>query len=132
MSRGELASRALHFLGAPFRLMWAALTGVANLSAAQIRSLVTVGFLAGMISLSGENWGLTFAADHASHRFAEDAEGARAVFDLILERVRFTSALQFWLALILGAVILNADYVRLKLGQFEAGAGRGAQQEGEE
>ena len=30
MSRGEIAQRALHFLGAPFRLLWAALTGVAD------------------------------------------------------------------------------------------------------
>jgi len=128
MSRSELASRALHVLGLPFRLLWSALTSIANLSPSQIRSLVTVAFLAGMISLSGENWAITFAADHASHRFAEDAEGARTLLQFLTERMRYISGLQAWLALILGAVILGADYVRLKMGNYEAGLGRGPQQ----
>jgi hypothetical protein len=123
MSRADVASKVLHLLGLPFRLLWNALTSIANLTRPQIRSLVTVAFLAGMISLSGENWAITFAADHASHRFAEDGEGAAALLGFLTERMRYISGLQAWLALILGAVILNADYVRLKLGDNEASLG---------
>lgn len=125
MSRGELASRLLYLLGLPFRLLWGALTSIANLTAAQVRSLVTVAFLAGMVSLSGENWALTFAADHASHRFIDEPAGSQALFGFLLERMRYISGLQFWLALILGAVVLGADYVRLKLGEHEASIGKG-------
>lgn len=123
MSRAEIAQRLLHLLGLPFQLLWGALTSIANLTRPQIRSLVTVAFLAGMISLSGENWAITFAADHASHRFAADGEGAAALLGFLTERMRYISGLQAWLALILGAVILNADYVRLKLGDNEASLG---------
>lgn len=132
MSRAEMASKALHVLGLPFRLLWEALTSVANLSRQQIRSLVTVAFLAGMISLSGENWAITFTADHASHRMAKDAEGAAALLGFLTERMRYISGLQAWLALILGAVILNADYVRLKMGDTEASLGGGSDRKGGE
>ncbi len=116
-------SRVLHAIGAPFRLIWGALTSVANLSRQQIRSLVTVAFLAGMMSLSGENWAITFAADSASHRFTQDGEGAAALLGFLTERMRYISGLQAWLALILGAVILNADYLRFKHGDTEAEMG---------
>lgn len=124
MSRAEFTERLWHLLGAPFRLLWSALTSIANLSPGQIRSLVTVAFLGGMISLSGENWAITFAADHASHRMTVDAEGARSLIGFLTERMRYISGLQAWLAVILAAVILNADYVRLKLGEHEASIGR--------
>lgn len=123
MSRGEFASRVLHFLGLPFRLLWGALTSIADLTRQQIRSLVTVAFLAGMISLSGENWAITFAADHASLRMVENPESALALLGFLTERMRYISGLQAWLALILGAVILNADYLRFKHGDTEAEIG---------
>lgn len=122
-----MMQRVLQVFGAPFRLIWIALTSIANLSRQQIRSLVTVAFLAGMISLSGENWAITLAADHASHRFAEDGVGAAALLNFLTERMRYISGLQAWLALALTAVILNADYVRLKIGDNEAGIGRGGE-----
>jgi hypothetical protein len=123
MSRGELASRLLYLFGLPFRLLWGALTSIANLTRPQIRSLVTVAFLAGMMSLSGENWAITSAADNASQRFAQDGEGATALLGFLTERMRYISGLQAWLALILGAVILNADYLRFKHGDTEAELG---------
>lgn len=123
MSRGELASKLLHLLGLPFRLLWGALTSVADLTRQQIRSLVTVAFLAGMISLSGENWAITFAADQATDRMAADARSASAFLGFLTERMRYISGLQAWLALILGAVILNADYLRFKHGDTEAELG---------
>jgi hypothetical protein len=57
------------------------------------------------------------------------AEGAMALLGFLTERMRYISGLQAWLALILGAVILNADYVRLKLGDNEASVGsKGAEE----
>ena len=119
-----MAAKALHLAGLPIRLLWAGLTSIANLTRPQIRSLVTVAFLAGMISLSGENWAITFLADKASHRLAEDGEGAAALLAFLTERMRYISGLQAWLALILGAVILNADHLRFKHGAIEASMGR--------
>lgn len=117
----ETLKKILYALGAPFRAFWWALTRISSLSPQQIKSLVTVGFLAGMISLSLENWGITFLAEDTA---AEHGEGVELLFDFLMERMRYISALQAWLALILGAVIIGADYVRIKIGDNEAGVGR--------
>jgi hypothetical protein len=114
----------LNVLNLPFKLLWAALTSVANLTRQQIRSLVTVSFLAGMMSLSAENWVITHTAERAAAGIANGTKVA-TLFEFLTDRMRFTSALQFWLALILGAVVIGADYMRFKFGDTEATLGKG-------
>lgn len=113
-------SRLWATLTTPFRVIWRSLSQISNLSSKQVRSLTSVAFLAGMISLSAENWGITFVAGKAA---AAGGEGMEHLFGFLLERMRYISILQGWLALILGAVIIGADVVRVKIGSNEASLG---------
>jgi hypothetical protein len=110
-------------LGAPFRALWHALRQIAALDRTQVRSLVTVGFLAGMVSLSAENWFITFYLDRIieSPLIKEAAQDKFIAF--LADRMRNTSILQGLIALVLGAVILNADRMSVKAAGFEAAIG---------
>jgi len=118
-------ARAFHAIAAPFRLAWQALTQVASLDRRQVRSLVTVGFLSGMVSLSAENWFITWVAEDAAARISDDRNGAKYLFEFLTERMRNTSILQGVITLVLGAVILNADRMSVKGAGFEASIGGG-------
>lgn len=106
-----------HFLGTPFRAI-VAMDGV------MVRSLVTVGFLAGMIALSAENWAITFYLDREIMQAGAYDEAQRAFMSFLTERMRNTSMLQGLITLVLGAVVLNADRLRFKAGSVEASIGK--------
>lgn len=123
MTLPDPIKRFFSILGAPFRAIWGALNSIASLDRRQVRSLVTVGFLAGMVSLSAENWAITFVADEAASRISENRVGGNHLFEFITERMRWTSALQGLITVVLGAVILNADRMSVKGAGFEASIG---------
>lgn len=113
---GEYNRRFWHFLATPFR-------AIVNLTARQVRSLVTVGFLCGMISLSFENWMITFYLDGIILDEAIGGADLQAFVGFLSDRMRNTSILQGLITITLGAVVLNADRVRLKAGAVEASIG---------
>jgi len=107
----------------PFVTIWTGLTQIANLSGRQVRSLVTVGFLAGMISLSVENWGLTFYFNGVVKSVDITPEKQVLFVEFLSERLRYTSVLQGLITVVLGAVVLNADRLRFKAGGVEGEIG---------
>ena len=107
-----LTARFWRFLGTPFR-------AIVTLNRQQVRSLVTVGFLAGMISLSAENWALTFYIDNAVFRENVINEEFTMFVGFLADRMRNTSVLQGIITLTLGAVVLNADRVSLQAGAIK-------------
>lgn len=133
MSLPESVKRLFAVLSAPFKALWAALTQIASLDRRQVRSLVTVGFLAGMVSLSAENWAITFYLDQIITNPAI-AEAAQDQFiGFLADRMRNTSILQGVITVVLGAVILNADRMSVKAPGFEANIGGGVlSKEGEQ
>lgn len=103
-----------HWLGTPFR-------AIVALTFPQIRSLFAIAMLGGMISMSFQNIGLSFMAARA----VEKGDTYRVLFDLIQEQMRFNSGLIAWFAIILALIVFGADYFRLKVGDKEAGFGKG-------
>lgn len=107
-----------HFLGTPFR-------AIVALDFKQVRSLFAIAMLCGVVALSVENWALVYLAHHS----IESGEIAMVWLGLLLERLRYNSALQFWFAFVLGLVVFGAEYFRAKWGNKELGAGRGPEGE---
>lgn len=117
-------TEAVHnILTAPFRALWGVLTKIASLDRKQVRSLVTVGFLLGMMSLSAENWMTTWYLNDVLQNNGITAEKQRLFFGFLSERMRYTSILQGVVALALTCVILNADRMSFKAGGVEASVG---------
>lgn len=107
------------WLGHPFRAVANAFKVLVNLSAQQVKALFSVGMLAGMVSLSFQNMGLTYVAQKA----VDKGDTFRIFFDLIQEQMRFNSGLTAWFAIILGLVVFGADYFKARWGdrEFETG-----------
>lgn len=101
------------WLGTPFR-------AIVTLTFQQIRSLFSIAMLAGIISLSIENWALIAIAHHA----VEAKEVSGEFFGLLVERTRYNSGLQGFFAFIMGLIVFGAEYFHLKWGDKEAKAGR--------
>jgi hypothetical protein len=102
-----------HWLGMPFR-------AIVALDFRQVRSLFAIAMLAGIISLSVENWMLVGLAHHSIER----GETVGAWLALLIERTRYNSGLQAWFSIILGLVVFGAEYLRAKWGDSEFDAGR--------
>lgn len=101
-------ARFWHWLGTPFRAIVALLFR-------QIRSLFAIAMLVGIMALSVENWVLVGIAHHA----VSGGESMSGFFALLIERLRYNSALQAWFAVILGAVVFGAEALRAKWGDKE-------------
>lgn len=109
-----------HFIMAPIRIFGQAILYIVNLDRKQVRSLFAVAMLAGIIALSAENWVLIGAAHHSvSHN-----ENNLTWFGLLVERTRYNSGLQAWFAIIMGAVVFGADWMKAKFGDKEFGIGK--------
>jgi hypothetical protein len=106
--------RFWRFIGTPFR-------AIVSLTQAQVRSLFGIAMLAGIISLSVENWVVVGLAHHA----VEGGDVLRVWFEMLLERTRYNSALQGFFAFIMGMVVFGADFFRAKWGNRELSAGNG-------
>lgn len=114
-----LAGRFWHWLGTPFR-------AIVALNFRQVRSLFSIAMLCGVVALSVENWALVWLAHHS----IAGGEIVNVWIGLLLERLRYNSALQAWFSVILGLVVFGAEYFRAKWGDKEFGAGRGVQDQG--
>ena len=112
-----LTARFWRFLGTPFR-------AIVALSFVQVRSLFSIAMLAGIISLSVENWAYMALAHHA----VEEGEVLKAWLGLLVERTRYNSGLQAWFAFIMGLVVFGAELVRVRWGNREFTGGKAGQQ----
>lgn len=109
------------WLGHPFRALANAFSLLVNLTSRQIKALFSLAMLGGMITLSFQNIGLTYAAKDAT----EKGDVYARFFNLIQEQMRFNSGLIAWFAVIMGLIVFGADYFRAKVGDKEVGFGRG-------
>lgn len=123
MTIPEPVARFFSILSAPFRAFWSALSSIASLDRKQVRSLVTVGFLLGMVSLSAENWSITFYLERVISNPAIADEAQSEFIAFLADRMRNTSILQGLIAVVLGCVILNADRMSVKAAGIEASIG---------
>lgn len=107
-------------LGYPFRACGAACRFLIDLTPGQMKSLLTLAMIGGIVAISGQNVWYLFMAKAALH-----AHGHKEFFDLVTEQMKFNSYLQAWFAFIMGMIVFGADYVRAKFLGHELGLGRG-------
>lgn len=110
----------VHWLGTPFRALSASFQFLVDLTQQQLKSVLTLAMIGGMIALTGVNVWYTYRAEaavtkgHEYHNF----------FLLLQEQLRFNSGLIGWFALIMGLIVFGADYFKAKWGDKEAGFGK--------
>jgi hypothetical protein len=117
-----IGERILHWLGTPFRACAASFRFLVDLSPQQMKSVLTLAMIGGMISLSAQNVWYTFIAKEALHH----GEQYLPFFGLIHQQIEFNSYLIGWFALIMGLIVFGADYFRAKWGDKDLGFGKGA------
>lgn len=118
----EQARGFIRWLGHPLRSLALALSVLVNLSRQQMRSVFSLAMIGGMVALSTQN--VLYA--YLARRAVDQGAAYQPLFALILEQMRFNSALVAWFALILGLVVFGADYFRARLGEKEIEFGEGS------
>lgn len=111
-----------HFLTAPYRMVVGLLSTLVNLNARQMRAIFSLAMLGGIVALSAQNFFYIAWAKRA----IELGTAYMPWFNLLADQIRFHSWLIGILSGIVGMVVIGADWLRAKYGQFEVGFGKGA------
>ena len=120
MSRAWKA--VMHWLGTPFRAVSNSFQFLVDLTQQQLKSVLTLAMIGGMVALTGVNIWYTYRAEAAVGQGPE----YHSFFELLQEQLRFNSGLIGWFALIMGLIVFGADYFHAKWGNKEFGAGKGS------
>lgn len=118
----KFLSAIWHFLTAPYRMLVGILTTLVNLNARQMRAIFSLAMLGGIVALSAQNFFYIAWAKKA----IELGEAYMPWFNLLADQIQFHSWLVGVLSGIVGMVVIGADWLRAKYGQFEVGFGKGA------
>ena len=116
-------SGLLRWLGTPFRAISNSFQFLVDLTQQQLKSVLTLAMIGGMVALTGVNIWYTYRAEAAINKGHE----YHNFFELLQEQLRFNSGLIGWFALIMGLIVFGADYFRAKWGNKEFGAGKGSE-----
>lgn len=112
---------AWRFVTTPYRMVVSVLIVLVNLSARQMRAIFSLAMLGGIVALSAQN--VIYIA------WAKQAialgDNYMPWFGLLADQIRFHSWLIGVLSGIVGMVVIGADWLRAKYGQFEIGVGKG-------
>lgn len=110
----------MQWIGTPFRAISASFRFLVDLTQQQLKSVLTLAMIGGMVALTGVNVWYSYRAE------ATVAKGAEyhSFFALLQEQLRFNSGLIGWFALIMGLIVFGADYFQAKWGDKELGLGK--------
>lgn len=109
------------FVTAPYRMVVSILIVLVNLSARQMRAIFSLAMLGGIVALSAQN---VIYISWAKQAVAL-GENYMPWFGLLADQIRFHSWLIGVLSGIVGMIVIGADWLRAKYGQFEIGLGKG-------
>src|ERR1044072_8578638 len=117
---GRFIAAVGRWLGTPFRAISASAQFLVDLSQQQLKSVLTLAMIGGMVALTGVNVWYSYRAESAVTKGHE----YHSFFLLLQEQLRFNSGLIAWFALIMGLIVFGADYFQAKWGDKELGLGK--------
>lgn len=106
-----------------WRAITTALTVLVNLTGRQVRALFSLALLGGIVIHSATNWIYIFIV----HSMVIEGDLNMVFFGMILEQMRFNSAIIGLFALFVALIVFGADYMKAKYGAAEVSLGKGAE-----
>jgi hypothetical protein len=104
-----------------WRAIIAALTVLINLTGRQMRALFSLAMLGGIVIHSATNW----LYINMVRSMVDSGDLNMVFFGMILEQMRFNSAIVGLFALFVALIVFGADYLRAKHGDSEISFGKG-------
>lgn len=117
------ASRFLHWLGTPFRVIGNASMWLVDLTPRQMQSLCTISMIGGIVANSFWTYVYIIKVEKA---VLLGVPSDSPLFELILSVVKYLAIMSGGFALFMCLIAFGAEWIRVKYKGLEAGAGRDA------